>query len=137
MTPSVGRTRAVAALLLLAHLPACASWKVENVSPGALIDAEHPAQVRVSRTDGTRQVLHRPAITGDTLRGSAEEPAIPLADVQDIETRHGDTGKSLLLVGGIVIGAMFLGAIVCSATDCIELGFEGASGRTAGTGMGR
>src|SRR5687768_15129580 len=100
MTSSVGRTRAVAAVLLLAYLPACTSWRVENVSPQALIEAKHPAQVRVSRPDGTKQVLHQPSIAGDTLRGSGQEPAIPLDDVQTVEARHGDTGKSILLVGG-------------------------------------
>lgn len=137
MSSPGGRTRVVAAVLLLAYLPACSSWRVQNLSPQALIEAEHPAQVRVSRPDGTKQVLHQPSIAGDTLRGSAQEPAIPLGDVQTVETRHGDTGKSLLLVGGILVGAMFAGAIVCSATDCLDLGFGGFSGSAAGTPTGR
>ena len=116
--------RVVAAGLLLAYLPACSSWRVESASPQALIEAEHPPQVRVSRTDGTQHVLHQPSIAGDTLHGSALEPAIPLADVRTVETRHGDTGKSLLLVGGIFVGATLVGAVICSATDCLDLGFE-------------
>lgn len=119
---SVRRTRVIATVLLLAYLPACSSWRVENVSPQALIEAKHPTQVRVSRSDGTKQVLHQPSIAGDTLRGSAQEPAIPLDDVQTVETRHGDTGKSLLLGGGIFMGAMVAGAIICSATDCLDVG---------------
>lgn len=117
-------TRVIAAGLLLVYLPACSSWRVESVSPRALIEATHPAQVRLSRADGTKQVLHRPSIAGDTLRGSALEPAIPLADVRTVETRHGATGKSLLLVGGILVGSTLAGAIICSATDCLDLGFE-------------
>ena len=81
--------------------------------------------MRLSRTDGTKQVLHQPSIAGDTVRGSALEPAIPLADLRTVETRHGDTGKSLLLVGGILVGATLAGAIICSATDCLDLGFSG------------
>jgi hypothetical protein len=100
MRSSVGRTRVIAAVLLLAYLSACSSWRVENVSPQALIEAKHPTQVRVSRPDGTKQVLHHPSIGGDTLRGSVQEPAIPLDDVQTVETRHGDTGKSLLPSAG-------------------------------------
>jgi hypothetical protein len=133
----VRRTRVIAAVLLLAYLPACSSWRVENVSPQALIEAKHPTQVRVSRPDGTKLVLHQPSIAGNTLRGSVQEPAIPLDDVQIVETRHRDTGKSLLLVGGIFIGAMVAGAIICSASDCLDLGFGGSSGSTAGTHTGR
>jgi hypothetical protein len=137
MRSPVGRTRVIAAVLLLAYLPACSSWRVEKVSPQALIEAKHPAQVRVSRPDGTKQVLHQPSIAGDTLRGSVQEPAIALGEVQTVETRHGDTGKSLLLVGGIFIGAMLAGAIVCAASDCLDLGFGGYSGTTVGTQTGR
>ena len=122
MRSSVGRTRVIAAVLLLAYLPACSSWRVENVSPQALIEAKHPTQVRVSRPDGTKQVLHQPSIAGDTLRGSAQEPAIPLDDVRTVETRHRNTGKSLLLVGGIlIVGGIVAVAIVCSTEDCLDL----------------
>lgn len=126
MMSSMRRARVIPALLLLAYLPACSSWRVENVTPQALIEAKHPTQVRVSRPDGTKQVLHQPSIAGDTLRGVGPEPAIPLTDVQAVETRHGDTGKSLLLVGGIVVGAMVAGALICSASDCLDIGFGGS-----------
>lgn len=122
--PSINRrTRAIAVVLLLAYLPACSSWRVENVSPQALIEAEHPAQVRVLRTNGAKQILHQPAITGDTLRGSVREPPIPLANVHAIETRHRDAGKTVLLVVGIVVlSGITAAAIVCSASDCFNFG---------------
>ena len=123
MTNATGRTRLIATVLLLAYLPACSSWRSETVSPQSLIESRHPTQLRVSRTDGTRHILHQPSVAGDTLRGSEREPAIPLAEVQGIETRHGDLGKSLLLAGGITFGAMLAGAVICEATDCLDLGF--------------
>jgi hypothetical protein len=125
-----GRTRFIALVLLLAYLPACHSWRTETVTPQAVIEAKHPDQIRVARADGTKQVLHQPAVVGDTLRGTAREPAIPLSDVQAVETRHGDTGKTLLLGLGIAVGVVAAAAIACAATDCLDLHF-GSFGRAA------
>ena len=120
---SRGRTRLTALVLLLAYLPACQSWRTETVTPQAVIAANHPEQVRVVRADGTKQVLHRPMVVADTLRGSAGEPAIPLSDVQAVETRHGDPGKSLLLGVGIVGGVLVAVILACrSQNGCFGWG---------------
>lgn len=107
--------------MLLAYLPACHSWRAETVTPQALIETKHPGEVRAVRADGTKQVLHQPAVVGDTLRGTAQEPAIPLSDVQAVETRHGDTGKTLLLGLGIAVGVVAAAAIACAATNCLDI----------------
>jgi hypothetical protein len=124
MSPVISgsRTRLTALLLLLAYLPACHSWRTETVTPQAVIEAKHPEQIRIIRADGKKQVLHQPAVVADTLRGTAREPAIPVSDVQALQTRHGDTGRSILLGLGIVVGAMVAAGIACGATDCLDLG---------------
>lgn len=120
---SRGRTRLTALVLLLAYLPACQSWRTETVTPQAVVEANHPDQLRVVRADGTKQVLHRPAIVADTIRGRAGEPAIPLSDVQAVETRHGDPGKSLLLGVGIVGGVLAVVILACrSQNGCFGWG---------------
>lgn len=113
----VGRTRFTALVLLLAYVPACQSWRTETVTPQAVIEAKHPDQVRVVRGDGTKQVLHQPAVVADTLRGTAREPAVSLSDVQAVETRHGDTGKSLLLGVAIVGGVLTAVVLACRSQN--------------------
>ena len=87
-----GHTRLRALSLLVAYLPACQAWRTETVTPQAVIEAKHPDQLRVVRADGTKQVLHWPALVVGTLRGTVREPAIALSDVQAVETRQGDPG---------------------------------------------
>lgn len=118
-----GHTRLRALILLLAYLLACQAWRTETVTPQAIVEAKHPDQLRVVRANGTKQVLHRPVVVADTLRGSAREPAIPLSDVQAVETRHGDAGKSLLLGVGIVGGVLTAVVLACrSQNGCFGWG---------------
>lgn len=117
------RTRLTALLLLVAYVPACHSWRSEAATPQAVIEAKRPDQIRIIRTDGTRQVLHQPAVVGDTLRGTSREPPIPLSDVQTLQTRHEEGGKSILLGLGVIGGVVVVAGIVCRATDCLDLGF--------------
>jgi len=118
-----GHTWLRALILLVAYLPACQAWHTEAVTPRAVIEANHPDQVRVVRADGTKLVLHRPMVVADTLRGRAEEPAIPLSDVEAVETRHGDPGKSLLLGVGIVGGVLAAVVLACrSQNGCFGWG---------------
>ena len=118
-----GRTRLIALVLLLVYLPACQAWRTETVTPQAVIEAKHPDQLRVVRADGTKQVLHRPVVVADTLRGSGREPAVPLSDVRAVETRHGDTGKSLLLGVGVVGGVLTAVVLACrSQNGCFGWG---------------
>lgn len=123
MQPLISRTRrrVTALALLLVYLPACQSWHTETVAPQAIIETKHPDQIRIARADGTKQVLHEPALVADTLRGTAGEPVIPMSDVRAVETRQGNVPKTMLLVVGAGLGAAF---IVCAATECIGATFH-------------
>lgn len=117
------QTRLRALILLLAYLPACQAWRTETVTPQVVIEAQHPDRLRVVRADGAKQVLHRPVVVADTLRGSAGEPAVPLSDVRAVETRHGDPGKSLLLGVGVVAGVLAVVVLACrSQNGCFGWG---------------
>jgi hypothetical protein len=110
----MNRHRLPAILLLITYLSACHTWRAETVTPQALIETSHPDQIRVVRLDGTKEVLSHAVVRADTLWGVSPEPAIPLSDVQTIETRQGGVGKSFLLAGAFTAGFLLLGAAVCS-----------------------
>lgn len=86
------------------------------MTPQAAIEAKHPDQIRVARADGTKQVLHQPAVVGDTLRGAPGEGVIPMSDVRVVETRHVSGGRTMLLV---LAGGLGAGLVVCAATQCL------------------
>jgi len=109
----MSRHRLPAILLLITYLPACHTWRAETVTPQALIETNHPNQIRVVRADGTKQVLSHALVRADTLWGVSPEPAIPLSDVQTIETRHRDVGMSVLAGAGVTAGFFLFLAAVC------------------------
>jgi len=117
---SRGRSRLTALVLLLVYLPACHSWRTETVAPQVVIEAKHPDQIRIVRADGTKQVVHQPAVVADTLRGTPGEPVIPMSDVRAVETRRVSGGRTMLLVVGGGLGAALF---VCALTQCLNVGW--------------
>jgi hypothetical protein len=77
--PGRARTRRTAPVLLPTCLPACHSWRTGSLTPQSLVGAKHRDQVRVVRSDGTKQVLHQPAVAADALRGTARDLAAEVA----------------------------------------------------------
>ena len=106
--------RLVACILLPCWLLACSSWKTQQTSPQQVLGNEQPGKVRVTLTDGSREVLQDPSVSGDTLTGvrdDGEQVSIPLTSVSALELREGDAVKSVLLtVGilGVVAGGVYL-----------------------------
>lgn len=109
----MSRHRLPAVLLLITYLNACHTWRAETMTPQALIETSHPNQIRVVRVNGTKQVLSQALIRSDTVWGVAPEPAIPLSDVQTVETRHRDVGMSLVAAAGVTAGFLLFVAAVC------------------------
>ena len=119
----VGRRQAVASMLLATHLVACTSWRVENVPPAQLVQTKAPSEVRVTRPDASNVVLGRPTIVRDSLWGWSRgaQLAMPLSDVTVIATRQGNTGKTVELGLGIVVGTMAAALIYCATSDCVTI----------------
>ncbi len=102
---------------------ACTHWKVQSTTPEDIVVRRRPDAVRVTRGDGSRSVLRRPELVGDTLYGSDRDtwskrgeprPAVALADVQAIALRRLDpVGSAFLALGTAataavaVVGAMW------------------------------
>lgn len=113
-----------AALIATLGMPAiaCMSWKTQPVSPDQAL-AKSPTQVRVTRADGSKVVLLRPAIVADSLIGEppgdptkriAQRVAIPLSEVQSVAVQRLSAGKTALLIAGVGLTAL---AVVAAATD--------------------
>ncbi len=86
-------------------------------SPEQVLADEQPDNVRVTLIDGSQVEVFQPTVSGDTLTGLREgqRVSIPLASVSELELREGDSGKTVLLAAGIVIGvgaALVLGALI-------------------------
>ena len=83
-------------------LVGCTSWRVQNVSPMSFVAETKPGKIRIQREDGSRMVLSRPALVGDSIRGP--QGAVAVADVSAIAVRKFDVLKTLGLTLGLGIG---------------------------------
>lgn len=88
--------RVVAVVLIGCQLTAaCTGWRLEPLSPAAVIQQQQPSAIRVDRADGHREVWYKPAVRGDTLIGwwnvyeKQPDRAAPLADIKQVATSHG------------------------------------------------
>jgi hypothetical protein len=87
-------------LLLVPALAACHSWRPATLAPRALIAAEQPGVVRVTRANGSVVEIEGPAIVGDSIVGTGEggPTRAAAADVTFLEVRHVSIPKTLALL---------------------------------------
>ena len=119
--------RAAVMLIMTVSGAACQSWHTERLAPDAVLATRQPAQLRVTRADGSRIVIEQPALVNDTLVGSGrghhrgEEQRVALADVRKVATRRFDAGETIGLAAVVCAGlyGAFLVAVVASCgTAC-------------------
>lgn len=120
-----GIRQAIAAVVLLAYLPACTGWhRLPETTPPPL--KESPQSLRITLKSGEQIELQQARMSGDSLIGeirpTPNEPpvrfAVTLADVRRIEDRKVSTVRTVALVVGLT-GAAALAAllIVAAALD--------------------
>lgn len=121
MLPSAVQ-RALAAVLLLAHLSGCTSWQVQGVPAAQLFADQPPKQVAVDRGDGRRIVLDGPRLSGDSIVGTVkgDTTGIPLQEASRISVRRGHAGKTVGLVVLTVAAVAAVAAVYWAST--FELG---------------
>jgi len=113
----------ISCLFALVYLPACTSWQVGTPTPAQFVQREHPATVRVTRTDGRKVVLDSPAVRGDSLVGrladdSVRVSAMALSEVSSVAVRKTSAGKTVLLTAGILVGTLVIASlIICADPD--------------------
>ncbi len=102
--------RFIACVLLPCCLVACSTWKPQHVSPQQVVSEKQPDKVRVTLTDGTRNVIEYPMITGDSLTGvlAGVQETVPLSTVTVLELREVDVLINLLGVAVFVAFAAIL-----------------------------
>jgi len=119
--------RAAVMLIMTVYGAACQSWHTEQLAPDAVLAPRQPAQLRVTRADGSWIVIEQPALVNDTLvgRGRAhhrgEEQRVGLADVRKVATRRFDAGETIGLAAVVCAGlyGAFLVAVAASrGTAC-------------------
>lgn len=106
------KTGAVVALGLA--LAACSANREVATHPepaglSAYLATRHPSDILVTDARGDSHWVHNPTVVGDTLRGvrGRDLPqlpiALPIGDVTDVEEPHFSTGKTLGLVGAVLV----------------------------------
>ena len=113
--------RLVATAILFVYALGCTSWHVVSPAPADYVQTHRPSSVQVTRTEGSRIVLHTPERRGDTLFGmvggglaqadSFRHVRIPLADVQTMEVRQFSPSKTLGLSLAVFISLSVAGGI--------------------------
>ena len=112
--------RFLTVLTMLSYLAACTSWQVRPTAP------QEAANLRITLADGTRMLLHDSQPIGDSIVGYTTEGsdgpglhrvAVPMAELQQIEQKRSDTGKTLLVVGLAAIVGLIVAAGSLQTTD--------------------
>jgi hypothetical protein len=110
-------------LCLLLSIPSCAQWQSQPVTP---VQVGEPGwdHIRVTYA-GQRLDLWNPVVSGDSLIGNRVRvpPGDPrwlvgirLAEIEDLEIRIANEGKTGLLILGIVIAAALAAFIAMAAS---------------------
>lgn len=120
-------------LLAAALLPACVTWKTDNVAPVQTLNEPSPRRLRVTLTDGSQVVLTSPRIKNDSLVGNAPavkrqvnfssgtdvpgrpagRMAIALPLVASTEAQRTHVGRSIAT--GTGVGVLIFGVVVMAA----------------------
>ena len=89
------RIPVLAASLLLAG---CMSWRSSSVPAAELLAFEHPVEVRVRTTEGSRLRIFAPLVRNDSIVPSAGPPTgVALAQVEAVEVRQVRISRSVML----------------------------------------
>lgn len=133
---SLRHSRTPAVVLLALYLQACTSWVQAPLPPRQLIEtAEPPRSIRITRPDGSKQVIRDPRIQGDSIASTAEDCRTSIAavgrvsceqilgiaaldDVWAIEVERANPAKTIGLVVISVPVALALAFVVASYADC-------------------
>ncbi|HKK26693.1 MAG TPA: hypothetical protein VKB18_01290 [Gemmatimonadota bacterium] len=111
--------RAVCLLLATTFLSACYSWSVPDRPAGDYLQREGPAEVRVDRGGSSDELrLHHATVQGDSvvgIDGDGSRVAVPLSEVEGLQARRTDGGKTALLVGGIAAGTAALIYVIAAS----------------------
>lgn len=114
------RFRPVLAFTALVAVTACTTWEPYVVRS----NAEMPGRLRLHLQSGQTVVLRSPSLEGDTAWVSLDRDGgwkrVPLRLVEAVEEGHISGARSVLLVVGVVAGAVVALVGACVVTDCLD-----------------
>jgi len=117
MLPSRSRLPlAVAAALVL---PGCTTWARQSAPPAQVVASHPDALVRVTRTDHSVVTVRGATVVGDTLIGTTNDDArlrvaIPVADVEAVDTRAVSGARTAGLGAGVFLGVLAVAGIAAT-----------------------
>ena len=105
--PSVLLRLTLSAALMVQTI-GCTAWEVQQVSPGDLIERDHPSKVQLRHADGTRRTLRHPSVEGNSLVGAGRKDTVrvALADVNRVAVRKFSPLKTFGLTA-VIVGGFF------------------------------
>jgi hypothetical protein len=115
----------------------CTSWKPVKQPVPETIGTERPDEVRIYLADGGQVELRSPRIIADSLEGLVQRGRYrddvtrvryPLSEITSISSKQTDGWKTLGLVGGITLGALFVAALAS-----IDMGVPDSRGSSGGS----
>ena len=101
----------------------CTSWHTQHVAPKALVESKHPAKLRITRLDGTREIVQNPVYQADTLVGLSpgkkpqHEVRIVDVDVRKVETHGFSVGWTVAAILAVPLGIIAIYAISCASDE--------------------
>lgn len=116
------------ALTATIALAACTTWARQSAPPADVV-ASHPAAlVRVTRTDHSVITIRGAQIVSDSVVGTTNDDArlrvaIPVADIETVETRAVSGARTAGLGAGIFLGVLAVAGIAATIA-LLSLGSE-------------
>lgn len=109
-------------------LPACTTWARQSAPPAQVVANNPDALVRVTRTDHSVVTVRGAKVVGDTLLGTTNDDAhlavaIPIADVEAVDTRAVSGARTAGLGAGVLVAAIAVVG-VAAALAIASLGGE-------------
>jgi hypothetical protein len=107
--------------VVIAFLPSCYRWQDYGPKPQAALQAQPRSALHVSRVGGTAVELRNAGVIEDSLVGEGIAPrtgapgpriVIPFSQVERVRTRRLNGGKTAVLIGGVVAGALLVPAAI-------------------------
>ena len=118
----------VSALTLVMFGLGCTTWKKPDVPPEQVITEKRPDHVRVIQSNQAELELWNPQISNDSLVGQVQRSdstnfsGVPLANVKEVQVRGVSAGKTVLLIAGVGVTALIIGAIAASDDEYFDPG---------------
>jgi len=107
------------ALAATIALPACTSWAGQSAPPAQVVASHPDALIRVTRADHSVVTVRGATVVGDTLIGTTNDDArlrvaIPVADVEAVDTRAVSGARTAGLGAGLFLGVLAVAGIAAT-----------------------